>query len=149
MFLSFFFCFSSLLQPILSWFNCKINRKGAKNETKFETNKRYITDVEINAFSFKNASAFLLRGGSHLPADIIIVANNATIINDKSSNPAFWQILTDQESESCLDCLFSRDELATESATKALHPCFSWWFPCYPPIKPLVSGTKKSPSPEL
>ena len=25
-------------------------RKGAKNETKFETNKRYITDVEINAF---------------------------------------------------------------------------------------------------
>ena len=66
------------------------------------------------------------RGGSHLPADIIIVANNATIINDKSSNPAFWQILTDQESTSFLDCLFSRDELATESATKALHPCFSW-----------------------
>ena len=66
------------------------------------------------------------RGGSHLPADIIIVANNATIINDKSSNPAFWQILTDQESASFLDCLFSRDELATESATKALHPCFPW-----------------------
>ena len=64
------------------------------------------------------------RGGSHLPADIIIVANNTTIINDKSSNPTFWQILTDQESASFLDCLFSRDELATESATKALHPCF-------------------------
>ena len=66
------------------------------------------------------------RGGSHLPADIIIVANNATIINDKSSNPAFWQILTDQESASFLDCLFSRDELATESVAEALHPCFSW-----------------------
>ena len=64
------------------------------------------------------------RGGSHLPADIIIVANNTTIINDKSSNPSFWQILTDQESTAFLDCLFSRDELATESATKALHPCF-------------------------
>ena len=64
------------------------------------------------------------RGGSHLPADIIIVANNATIINDKSSNPAFWQILTDQESASFLDYLFSRDGLATESATKSLHPCF-------------------------
>ena len=65
-----------------------------------------------------------ISGGSHLPADIIIVANNATIINDKSSNPAFWQILTDQESTSFLDYLFSRDGLATESATKSLHPCF-------------------------
>ena len=64
------------------------------------------------------------RGGSHLPADIIIVANNTTIINDKSSNPSFWQILTDQESTAFLDCLFSRDELATESATEAPHPCF-------------------------
>ena len=85
------------------------------------------------------------RGGSHLPADIIIVANNTTIINDKSSNPTFWQILTDQESASFLDCLFSRDRICD----KGTSPLLSLVISVLSPIKSLISGTKKSPSPEL
>ena len=85
------------------------------------------------------------RGGSHLPTNIIIVANNATIINDKSSNPAFWKILTDQESASFLDCLFSRDRICDRGTS----PLLSLVISVLSPIKPLFSGTKKSPSPEL
>ena len=93
-----------------------------------------------------DTSLFLTTySGSHLPADIIIVANNATIINDKSSNPAFWQILTDQESASFLDCLFSRDRICGRGTS----PLLSLVISVLSPLKPLFSGTKKSPSPEL
>ena len=93
-----------------------------------------------------DTSLFLTTySGSHLPADIIIVANNATIINDKSSNPAFWQILTDQESASFLDCLFSRDRICD----KGTSPLLSLVISVLSPLNPLFSSKIKSPSPEL